>query len=272
MAMTPIGTIFRFALLAAWDNKCAICGELLRQRDMEVDHIIPQHLESDAAALQRELARFGLSSSFDIFSYANQVPAHRACNRAKSGVLQTEQFGRWMLERAAVKVAAVQEQQRKLERELESERARMVLVGALERGALDRNALLAVLAAPPDGPEPGSWKNPLVGIFSVAIEDLRSEVEAAPTEADMIATYNELEVNLCEYLEKAPIAHMMYTEETARNGTTLYARVACWETTEEAIRSALSDSWWHIVGVHSFFEVYGRYFGEDTSTDGVSSE
>jgi HNH endonuclease len=51
---------------------------------MDIDHVIPESLRADEKRYKELISRLGLPADFDICSYANLLPAHRRCNRAKS--------------------------------------------------------------------------------------------------------------------------------------------------------------------------------------------
>jgi hypothetical protein len=50
---------------------------------MQVDHVIPESLQKDSAALSATLDRYGLDASFDICGYENLAPSCPTCNKRK---------------------------------------------------------------------------------------------------------------------------------------------------------------------------------------------
>lgn len=71
----------RFALYEAWGKRCAWGKEPIQCNAFEVDHVIPKSLSGQA--LDRVLADYGLSASFDLYALQNLVPSCRICNAAK---------------------------------------------------------------------------------------------------------------------------------------------------------------------------------------------
>ena len=79
-----ISTILRFNIWRAHNRICSYCSEPLSFGETDIDHVIPETLRTDEKKYHETLLGLGLPIDFDIHSYANLLPAHRRCNRAKS--------------------------------------------------------------------------------------------------------------------------------------------------------------------------------------------
>jgi hypothetical protein len=88
----------------AQGTKCWLCSEPLYFRAMEVDHVLPERLLDDQAALAETLTTFGLPPNFDLNSFEDWLPAHRHCNLQKLNHVfrPTPLIQRW-LDRARAK-------------------------------------------------------------------------------------------------------------------------------------------------------------------------
>jgi len=75
---------YRRALLEAYKEKCAYCGDAVRLASVEIDHVLPESLANDPEARARELENQGLNETFEILGRLNHVPACRRCNGDKS--------------------------------------------------------------------------------------------------------------------------------------------------------------------------------------------
>jgi HNH endonuclease len=84
MSRQTISTNVRFNIWLAHNRICRYCSEPLSFGEADIDHVIPESLRADEIAYKETLTRLGLALDFDIHSYANLLPAHRRCNRAKS--------------------------------------------------------------------------------------------------------------------------------------------------------------------------------------------
>lgn len=73
----------RSALWLAYDKKDVYSGDLLRYREMEVDHIIPQEIFKNEKQKLEILNLLGLDSNFEKDSLENFVPTRRELNSSK---------------------------------------------------------------------------------------------------------------------------------------------------------------------------------------------
>ena len=73
----------RSALWLAYDKKDVYSGDLLRYREMEVDHIVPQEIFKNEEKKLEVLKALGLDSNFQKDSLENFVPTRRGTNSSK---------------------------------------------------------------------------------------------------------------------------------------------------------------------------------------------
>ena len=73
----------RSALWLAYDKKDVYSGDLLRYREMEVDHIVPQEIFKNEERKLEVLKLLGLDSDFEKDSLENYVPTRIGPNSSK---------------------------------------------------------------------------------------------------------------------------------------------------------------------------------------------
>ena len=73
----------REAIWLAHGRKCAYTWKLLDVSNFHIDHIVPESLAKDPAALESEIATLDLSADFDIHGYENLLPCHPTVNLQK---------------------------------------------------------------------------------------------------------------------------------------------------------------------------------------------
>ena len=114
------------------------CGEPLRLRDLEIDHIVPQSLEDDVAAWAHVREQQGLPDDFDINSYGNLAPACSACNGKKSAL--NLRAGRIGIELANAKrlTRQVEALIARFGKQSEAETVRFLIAEALSTGRLSQ--------------------------------------------------------------------------------------------------------------------------------------
>lgn len=134
VARRALSRIERRAIWQAGGCVCAYCGDPLRYRDVEIDHIVPQSLDFESFAQLR--AQQGLPEDFDINGYGNLAAACSVCNRKKSA--HSFRAGRIAIElanasRLTRQVAALVAQ---FIRQSEADKVRFMLAEALSTGRL----------------------------------------------------------------------------------------------------------------------------------------
>lgn len=82
MSKTRIEDSLRLAIYEAYKGKCFYTGEPVSYIDFEVDHIIPESMESDIEIIKE---RLGLEDDFHINSEENLVPSRPGINLRKNG-------------------------------------------------------------------------------------------------------------------------------------------------------------------------------------------
>ena len=82
MSKTRIEESLRLAIYDAYKGKCFYTGEPVSYIDFEVDHIIPESMESDVGIIKK---RLGLEDDFQINSEENLVPSRPGINLRKNG-------------------------------------------------------------------------------------------------------------------------------------------------------------------------------------------
>ena len=61
----------KIAIWNAHSRRCAYCGEPVHFTDLDIEHIVPEHLSSDLPALKKALVEYGLSPDFEVNSIQN---------------------------------------------------------------------------------------------------------------------------------------------------------------------------------------------------------
>ena len=138
MSQLTLSQIERRAIWQAGGCACAYCGKPLRFRELEIDHIIPQSLEGDAAAWSRLREEQGLPNDFDVNGYANLAPACPDCNGRKSA--QSLQAGRLAIELTNAKRLRRQVEALivRFTKQAEAERIRFLIAAGLDAGRLSQ--------------------------------------------------------------------------------------------------------------------------------------
>jgi len=87
MSKTRIEDSLRLAIYEAYKGKCFYTGEPVSYIDFEVDHIIPESMESDIEIIKE---RLGLGDDFHINSVENLVPSRPGINLRKNGQMLSD--------------------------------------------------------------------------------------------------------------------------------------------------------------------------------------
>ena len=139
---------------AIWDahgRKCAYTGKLLDVSNFHIDHIIPESLAKDPAALECRIATFDLPANFDIHGYENLLPCQPRANLQKHDSLlsQTPYF----LSIAACKKAKIETNLDRIEKRNSRGKAIVLLQQYLERGDLTPHKVSEILQCYSEQPE-----------------------------------------------------------------------------------------------------------------------
>ena len=146
-----ISASLRVGLWEGHGKRCTYCGEPLSFRELEIDHIIPQHLTRYPKQLVELLKTLGLPPDFDVHGRLNLLPAHARCNSRKSGLVFQTQNIRFDMELAAKAAPRVlQEEERYLQR-IRGDRILAALQLALESGDLTREQVASLVSPTKSG-------------------------------------------------------------------------------------------------------------------------
>jgi hypothetical protein len=128
----------RIGLWEAHGRRCTYCGNPLGYRELEIDHIIPQHLRSNGQALAQLLSTLELPSDFDLNDRLNLLPVHSHCNGKKSGMVFQPQNIRFYLELVSRLADRVTTEEEQYIRRSRGDRILAALQLALQSGDLSR--------------------------------------------------------------------------------------------------------------------------------------
>lgn len=84
MTKRTFTTAERFAVWTHHDKRCWLCREPLPFKECTIDHVLPESLLDDPAALLEVLTEYGLPGTFKINGFENWLPSHIFCNQTKS--------------------------------------------------------------------------------------------------------------------------------------------------------------------------------------------
>jgi hypothetical protein len=83
----PSDVLDRYAFYVVYKECCAYCGRPLHFRDLEIEHILPQHLSEDPAKWSQLLQQFALPPDFDVDCDENRIASCGGCNGTKGGAV-----------------------------------------------------------------------------------------------------------------------------------------------------------------------------------------
>jgi len=145
----------RFGIWEAHKGVCYWCCVPLEFRDVTIDHLVPESLDSNAVA--EVIATYGLSPEFLVNDFQNWVPAHGSCNASK---------GDRLFDQSPALIKAFDDARRrgerarsiadKLERDATKARALSVIGEATSRGVISKEDVLGLFAAAAQAPPSGS--------------------------------------------------------------------------------------------------------------------
>lgn len=84
MSKTTFDNLTRSSIWTAYNNLCFYCSQSLDWGDLQIDHIIPESLETNPKEFERIKNELGLNKNFDLNAIYNLVPSHSKCNSRKS--------------------------------------------------------------------------------------------------------------------------------------------------------------------------------------------
>jgi hypothetical protein len=143
MAQKQFGNRFREALWETFGKKCFHCGRELLFLDMEVDHIVPEHIHlGEEDKRKAALAEIGLPDSFDIQGNENLAPSCAKCNSQKSGSILVGHATALALTRIKHKLPKLDENLKKKKEDRSLEYFLMGVARSLEKGNFSSEELL----------------------------------------------------------------------------------------------------------------------------------
>jgi len=146
MARKSFPTSKRAAIWQAHEHRCIYCTELVAFTDLDVDHIIPDHLKKKPKQLTETLNEYGLSKDFDIDGLLNLVPSHRYCNLQKGGHVLPKSRAIYFLSIAKDKYAKACKIELELKERTQKDKFTVLLQVALEEGRISQEELNLLIA------------------------------------------------------------------------------------------------------------------------------
>lgn len=141
----------REAIWLAHGKKCVYTRKLLDVSNFHIDHIIPESLTKDPAALKDKIAKLNLPDDFNIHGYENLLPCCPSANYQKSNlILPRPDF---YLGIAAAKKERVEANLERIEKREYSGKALILLQQHLERGDLTPQEIAEILHQHSERPE-----------------------------------------------------------------------------------------------------------------------
>ena len=145
MSTQSFKNAFREALWETHGKKCFYCGRELLLRDMQIDHVVPEYINNNAAERVDLLKKIGLDDAFSITGLENLVPSCSRCNGDKGGALLH-------VGSVAIQLAKVRDRIPQLKEALKQQRAERDLedilreiARAVEKGRYSPNDLISRL-------------------------------------------------------------------------------------------------------------------------------
>lgn len=134
MSTQKLSAAEREAIWIAHGKKCAYTGKLLDVSNFQIDHIIPESLTKNPAALKEKITELNLSVDFNIHGYENLLPCCPRSNYQKSDLILPHLY--YFLGIAAAKKEKVKSNLEYIEKREKSGKAFILLQQHLERGNL----------------------------------------------------------------------------------------------------------------------------------------
>jgi hypothetical protein len=143
MTRKTFPTSKRAAIWKAHDCRCIYCTELVAFADLDVDHIIPEHLKEKPEQLLSLLKDYGLGD-FDIEDLLNLVPSHRHCNLQKKGQILSKSRALHFLSIAEGKYEKACKIELELKEQAKRDKFTVLLQVALDEGRISTAQLTAL--------------------------------------------------------------------------------------------------------------------------------
>ena len=151
MSTQKLSAAEREAILLAHGKKCAYTRKLLDESNFHIDHIIPESLTKDPAALKNKVAELKLPDDFNIHGYENLLPCCPGANYQKSNlILHNLNF---YLSIAAAKKEKIEANLEHIEKRNNSGKGFILLQQHIERGDIDRDTAEEIFQQCSERPE-----------------------------------------------------------------------------------------------------------------------
>lgn len=145
MTRKAFPTSKRAAIWRAHERRCIYCTELVNFADLEVEHIIPDHLKEEPEQLTKLLNEYGLSNDFDVDGLLNLVPSHRHCNLQKRGQVLPKSRALHFLSIAEGRHDKISRIESELKERAVKDKVTVILQVALDEGRISREELISLV-------------------------------------------------------------------------------------------------------------------------------
>ncbi|WP_158675255.1 HNH endonuclease [Thiohalobacter thiocyanaticus] len=229
----------RVSIWRANNQLCLYCGDPIKYRDLEIDHLIPD--STSEIELARLIGVLGLPKEFSLNGAINLVPSHHDCNRKKRATQFNEATLRYYLGIWGEKQVKIIEEKSKFERSAERDDILAKLTRQVEAGAISREEVEGLLKSIRT-PDERTALSPLVLSFSRLCNDLKV--------AEMAQS---------ELIDKLRITFqrpLILAEPYTFTGESLSVRLAIWNFDIDRLDPVdLSD--WELLDVEPAYKLYG---------------
>lgn len=268
----------REALWLAWDKKCFYCRQLLKFKQMTIDHVVPEWLEYHPEEYNKFLQECPVTTifpNFEINDYCNWVPAHGAgCNFDKGEDIFPPEFIILCLHRIKKNLPKVIEELEKLKISKKTSRTLADLETHIEKGivsekeAIDSSTKklseIEIIDMVQDLSFERHMDEPVVVNFGLSLNDVANtrNIEITHPVAYICDT---LEKELTEHLRSLLSCRFYYLEESFRDGEVLGVRLVFPDITLQDLDklnlSKFSLPCWKFTVSH-FYEIYRMRYSE----------
>ncbi len=134
----------RYAIWKCHEERCGLCGEPMRYKNVTVDHFFPESLLEDDEKRAEIFKEYGISDNdFNINDFENWLPAHANCNQQKSNKIPKFNPGHSLiLENLISKSNEARQISNKMSQDKKKDKVFLYLVDALEQEKISFDDLL----------------------------------------------------------------------------------------------------------------------------------
>ena len=155
MSKTKFDNIIRSALWNSYNNICFYCNKPLEWDDLNIDHIVPEHLMENIQKFEKVIFEYDLNRDFNINALYNLVPSHSKCNFRKSGELFIKQTTLYYLGLTNKASNKVEKEIEKLKKRRNKGQIMSKLQSALATNLIDLKELQLLITSA----EENNWEN-----------------------------------------------------------------------------------------------------------------